>query len=132
MKKVILILLLFFTATVSSFADIKLIVSSGLNKDNMPLDRLKYIPFDEDHEYILFLYDDDYNAMGLTKVYFETYIYDEASEEYEFENTYTVDARSDWYSCFKGVLFTKPGRMKIKVFTDGGDLTLKYISVVEE
>lgn len=128
----ILLICLFSLASVSSiFAEAKIIIASGLDEKNMPKDRLTEIPLDKDKEYIMFVYDDANVPFGAEKVFFEINIYNDETSKYEYSANYTVDVKPDWGYCFKGVLFNVPMKVKIRVFSDKGDLATKYIDVVK-
>lgn len=132
MKKLFASLLLGLTMITGVFAGSKLVITSKLGDDNMPVDKLESIPFEKDRQFLMFVYKDDNTAFGVEKVYFEISIYDEISSKYKYSAMYTVDTHTDWGYCYKGILFNVPMKLKIRVFTANEELATKYIDVVKE
>ncbi len=130
MKNLFLTVYIFVAFISSTLAGTNFIITTSLDSKNMPSDKLTEIPFDKDHEYLMFVYKDDNSAWGVEKVYFEISIYNEDKDKYVYEDLYTVDTKTDWGFCYKGVKFNTTGKIKIRVFTNDDELVTKYISVV--
>ena len=124
-------LIVFLVVMASVFAETKFIVTSSLDEKKMPTDNLTEIPFDNSHEYLMFLYNDDNSAFGVEKVYLELSIYNDEASDYKYETLYTIDTKTDWGYCYKGIKFNVPMKIRVRAFTDNGELATKYISVVK-
>lgn len=128
------LLLTFFivlSAIVSSVAGTQFIITTNLDKDKMPVDNLSEIPFLSDHEYIMYLYNDDDKAFDVNKVYFEINVYNESQDKYLLEAVYSADTEKDWGLCYKGIYFNVPLKLKIRAYTDKEELETRYINVVQ-
>ncbi len=131
MQKLLITYFIVLAATISTFAGTQFIITTNLDKDKMPVDNLSEIPFLKDHEYILYLYNDDDKAFDVNKVYFEINVYNESQDKYLLETVYTTNTEKDWGFCYKGIYFNVPLKLKIRAYTDKEELETRYINVVQ-
>ena len=57
--------------------------------------------------------------------------YDDEAGRYKYSDMYTVDTHTDWGYCYKGIKLNMPMKLKIRVFTNDGELATKFIDVVK-
>ena len=127
MQKIFLLLVVFGVSL--GFGKPVLTITSKVEK-NAPVDNLTEISFDKGHEYLMYIVDDA--AFGAEKVFFEIKTYDEDMDKYVYAALYTVDSKTDWGYCYKGIIFNTTGKFRIHVFTDVGDLATKDVEVVSQ
>lgn len=132
MKKLGVSLFIAISSISCVLAGAQLIITSNLDDKSMPVDKLSSIPFDKDRQYLLFLFNEDYSALGVEKIYFEISSWDDKSGDYKYEDLYTVDTHTDWSYCYQGIFFNVPKKYKIRVFSNNAELVTRYIEVLKQ
>jgi hypothetical protein len=129
--KYILTAMILLTMQATLFAKTVLIVTSNLDENSMPVDKLESVPFSKDRQYLLFLYNDDYLPFGADKIYFEIRQATKPSQPFTWVETDTLATDAAWNSCYQPVFFSSPGSYKIRVFTAAREFTTRFIDVVK-
>lgn len=104
------------------------LVTTGNNAYNAPVDTLDVIPFSPEHQYYIYTFNHQFRELGTFSIHLNVEYYNEEKTAYEPGNQFLIDTYPDWTYAYYRVYFRYKGLYKIHAY-NGDDNTSSILEI---